>query len=92
MFRLVQGCVAVLGLGLGTLEPLFMLAWDGEPQVTLSNYNAVLHALLLFSRAAQLRGGSMLGGRSLDYLRLAPVLRPAEPSYNLFAGKWFGIW
>lgn len=33
-----------------------------------------------------------VGGRSLEYLRLASVLRPAGRVRNLFAGRWFGMW
>lgn len=33
-----------------------------------------------------------IGGRSLEYLRLAPVLRPAGRVRDLFGGRWFGMW
>ena len=33
-----------------------------------------------------------IGGRSLEYLRLAPVVRPVGRVRDLFAGRWFGTW
>lgn len=87
-----QGAVAVLGLGLGTREPHFTLVLNGKPLLTLSNYTAVFHAMLLWLQSVKTAAGGVIGGRSLDYLKLAPVLKPADRNYNLFAGKWFGIW
>ena len=43
-------------------------------------------------QAAKTAGGGLVGGRSLEYLKLAAVLRPADRNYDLFRGKWFGIW
>ena len=90
--KLAKGAVAVLGLGLGTREPHFTLVLNGEPLLTLSSYTAVFHAMLLWLQSVKTGAGGVVGGRSLDYLKLAPVLKLADRNYNLFAGKWFGVW
>ena len=41
---------------------------------------------------AKLSGDGFIGDRSLDYLKLSAVLRPAEPVYSIFSGRWFGLW
>jgi hypothetical protein len=46
--------MAVLGLGLGTREPLFTLVLNGEPLLTLSDYTAVFRSLLLWLQASAL--------------------------------------
>jgi hypothetical protein len=89
--RLAQGAMAVLGLGLGTTEPHFTVVAGGEPLVTLSSHNAVFHALLLLLQCARLAQASSIGGCSLEYLRLAAVLRPATWTHSLFS-SWFGMW
>lgn len=33
-----------------------------------------------------------IGGRSLEYLRLDAVLRPAGRMMDLLQGRWFGMW
>ena len=33
-----------------------------------------------------------MGNRSLDYLKLTPVLEPGEPLHSISAGRWFGLW
>ena len=41
---------------------------------------------------AKLSGDGFIGDRSLDYLKLSAVLRPAEPVYSIFSGRRFGLW
>lgn len=33
-----------------------------------------------------------IGGRSLDFLRLASVLKPAGKLRDVLTGHWFGMW
>lgn len=40
----------------------------------------------------KLNSGGLLGGRTLDYLRLSPVLQAGEPFLSLLRGIWFGLW
>ena len=44
------------------------------------------------SQNAKLSGGGLVGDRNLDYLKLSAVLKPGEPVYSIFSGRWFGLW
>ncbi len=41
---------------------------------------------------AKLNAGGLLGGCTLEYLRLAAVLQAGEPELSLLRGIWFGLW
>jgi hypothetical protein len=41
---------------------------------------------------AKLNAGGLLGGCTLEYLRLAAVLQAGEPVLSLLRGIWFGLW
>lgn len=41
---------------------------------------------------AKLNCGGLLGGRTLDYLRLSAALQAGEPILSLLRGIWFGLW
>lgn len=41
---------------------------------------------------AKLSGEGFIGDRSLDYLKLSAVLKPGDPVYSIFSGRWFGLW
>ena len=76
---------------MGTAQPRFTFIMQADPVLTLCSYVGVFHVILLFLRHVQLNHYGQLGGRTLDYLNLLKVLRPHEPLYSLFAGKWFGL-
>lgn len=40
----------------------------------------------------KLNSGGLLGGRTLDYLRLSAVLQADELILSLLRGIWFGLW
>jgi len=88
---LAKGANAVLALELGTREPHFTLVMDGEPLLTDSSQTAPFTTLLLLLHIANKDTGA-IGGRSLEYLRLNPVLRPAGRVRDLLQGRWFGMW
>ena len=76
---------------MGTAHPRFTLMLQSEPVLTACNYAGVFHGILLFAQTVRLHHHGQVGSRTLDYLKLSPVLRPSEALYNLFAGKWFGL-
>ncbi|EIE25704.1 hypothetical protein COCSUDRAFT_64788 [Coccomyxa subellipsoidea C-169] len=47
---------------------------------------------ILASPNAKLSGEGFIGDRSLDYLKLSAVLKPGDPVYSIFSGRWFGLW
>ena len=73
--RLLQG-TAVVGLQLGTQQPLFALIVAGDNIYAASGSTALLQVLLLFLRLCQLELGGALGGRHIQHLELAHVLKP----------------
>ncbi|CAL8469889.1 g9431 [Coccomyxa elongata] len=89
---LSRNSAAILELGMASSEPHFTLVLGGEPVLTLCNHNALFHIILLFLQNAKLSGGGLVGDRSLDYLKLSAVLKPGEPVYSVFSGRWFGLW
>lgn len=87
----MQAVDCLVELDMGTAQPRFTFMMQADPVLTVSGYVGVFHSILLFLRYVQLSHYAQLGGRTLDYLNLTKVLRPHEPLYNLFAGKWFGL-
>ena len=81
----------MLELDMSTVQPRFTLMLQAEPVLTACSYVAVFHVILLFAQSVRLHHHGQVGGRTLDYLKLSSVLRPSEALYNLFAGKWFGL-
>ena len=71
----------MVGLQLGTQQPLLSLLINGEPLFTASGSSALFQVLLLFLRHVEREGDGMLGGRSLALFRLDPVLKAAKPTY-----------
>ena len=65
---------------------------QGQPVLTLSSYTAVFIQLLLLVRCNQLHNFGALGSNSLEYLRLAEVVRPAGGRLALMGRKWFALW
>ena len=86
-----QAANCMLELDMSTAQPRFTLMLQAEPVLTACSYVAVFHVILLFVQNVRLHHHGQVGGRTLDYLKLLPVLQPSEASYNLFAGKWFGL-
>ncbi|KAL3155456.1 hypothetical protein ABBQ38_011012 [Trebouxia sp. C0009 RCD-2024] len=86
-----KGANCMLELDMSTAQPRFTLMLQAEPVLTACSYVGVFHVILLFAQNVRLHHHGQLGGRTLDYLKLSPVLRPSEALYNLFAGKWFGL-
>lgn len=72
---LLQG-TAVVGLQLGTQQPLFALIVAGDNIYAASGSTALLQVLLLFLRLCQQELGGALGGRHIQHLELAHVLKP----------------
>ena len=60
--------------------------------LTLGSYTAVFFQLLLLVRCNQLHNFGALGSNSLEYLRLAEVVRPAGSRLGLISRKWFALW
>lgn len=81
----------MLELDASTTQPRFTLMLHADPVLTACSYVGLFHVILLFLQHIHLCHHGQVGGRTLDYLKLSPVLRPSEPLYNLFAGKWFGF-
>eukprot|EP00884_Botryococcus_braunii_P022556 jgi/Botrbrau1/8985/Bobra.0148s0091.1 len=73
-----KGAFAIMGLGLGTAEPLFTLVIHGEPAVTLGAYNSLLHIIYMFLKVVKQEMGGCIAGRSLSYLQLHSVLDSYE--------------
>lgn len=71
---LLQG-TAVVGLQLGTQQPLFALIVAGDNIYAASGSTALLQVLLLFLRLCQLELGGSLGGRHIQHLELSHVLK-----------------
>jgi hypothetical protein len=65
---------------------------QGQPALTLSSYTAVFIQLLLLVRCNELYNFRTVGNNSLEYLRLAEVLRPSGTRLGLMSGKWFALW
>ena len=51
-----------------------------------------LRILCCLLQNAKLSGEGFIGDRSLDYLKLSAVLKPGDPVYSIFSGRWFGLW
>ncbi len=81
----------MLELDMSTIQPRFTLMLQADPVLTACSYVAVFHVIVLFMQNVHLNHYGQIGGRTLDYLKLSHVLRPSERLYNLFAGKWFGL-
>lgn len=75
----------MLGLQLGTPQPYLSLMLHGRSAVTLSGQSAVFQALVLFLTYCAREAHGMIGGRSLEYLGLSEVLKPARPTEYLLA-------
>ena len=88
---MLQAASCMLELDMSTAQPRFTLMLQSDPVLTTSSYVGVFHVILLFMQSIRLNHHGQLGGRTLDYLKMSSVLRPSEPLYNLFAGKWFGF-
>ena len=86
-----QEANCILELDMSTAQPRFTLMLQADPVLTACNYVGVFHVILLFLQNIRLNHHSQMGGRTLDYLKLTSVLRSTEPLYNLFAGRWFGV-
>ena len=87
----LQGATCMLQLDMSTSQPRFTLMLQADPVLTACSYVGLYHVILLFLQNLHLHHHGQVGGRTLGYLKLSAVLRPSEPSYNLFAGKWFGF-
>lgn len=87
----MQGTDCLVELDMGTAQPRFTFIMQADPVLTVCSHVGVFHSILLFLRYVQLNRYAQLGGRTLDYLNVSKVLRSHEPLYNLFAGKWFGL-
>ena len=74
---------AVVGLQLGTQQPLFSLIVAGESAYAASGSSALLQVLLLFLRLCQRELGGALGGRHIQHLDLDHVLKASKPKYGL---------
>jgi hypothetical protein len=81
----------MLELDMSTSQPRFTLMLQADPVLTACSYVGLYHVILLFLQNIHLHHHGQVGGRTLGYLKLSAVLRPCEPLYNLFAGKWFGF-
>ncbi|DBA96783.1 TPA: hypothetical protein ACH3X3_012952 [Trebouxia sp. C0006] len=86
-----KGATCMLQLDMSTSQPRFTLMLQADPVLTACSYVGLYHVILLFLQNLHLHHHGQVGGRTLGYLKLSAVLRPSEPSYNLFAGKWFGF-
>jgi len=87
----LQGATCMLQLDMSTSQPRFTLMLQADPVLTACSYVGLYHVILLFLQNIHLHHHGQVGGRTLGYLKLSAVLRPCEPLYNLFAGKWFGF-
>lgn len=65
----------MVGLQLGTQQPLFALIVAGDNIYAASGSTALLQVLLLFLRLCQLELGGSLGGRHIQHLELSHVLK-----------------
>lgn len=74
----VQGA-AVVGLQLGTQQPLFSLVVAGENMYAASGSTALLQVLLLFLQLCDQELDGALGGRYIQHLQLDSVLKTAKP-------------
>lgn len=88
---LSKGATAVLALQLGSTEPQFTLILGGEPLLTSCSPAAPFTTLLLWLHSANGDTGAV-GGRSLEFLRLTSVLKPAQKPRDLLTPRWFGMW
>ncbi len=78
----------MVGLQLGTQQPLFLLVVAGENMYAASSSGALLEVLLLFFHLCDQELGGMLGGRSMQHLQLGRVLKRARPrSFNLLVSN-----
>ena len=55
----------------------------GNSAVTLSGQSAVFQVLVLFLSYCGKEAHGMVGGRSLEYLGLSAVVKPAKPEFLL---------
>ncbi|PRW20681.1 Transmembrane 209 [Chlorella sorokiniana] len=74
---------SVVGLQLGTQQPLFALIVAGDNIYAASGSTALLQVLLLFLRLCQQELGGALGARHIQHLELARVLKPYRPTFDL---------
>lgn len=87
----LQG-TGIVGLLLGSAQPHFSLLLRGETVLTLSEQFGVMHALLLLVLHCKEHAHGFLGPRSLQYLRLQPVVQPVSDLAHLLRGRFFGLW
>ena len=80
-----------MGLLLGSQQPHFSLLLRGDTLATLSEQFGAMHALLLLVLACKQHADGFLGPRSLAYLGLTSVVRPADLR-SLLGGRLFGLW
>ena len=78
----LQG-TAVVGLQLGTQQPLFSLVDAGENAYAASGSTALLQVLLLFLHLCRDELEGALGGRHISHLQLANVLKTGKPRFDI---------
>lgn len=76
---------AVVGLQLGTQQPLFSLVVAGENVYAASGSNALLQVLLLFLHLSHLELDGSLGGRHIQHLQLGKVLKAHKPRFDVIS-------
>ncbi|KAK9805074.1 hypothetical protein WJX73_000434 [Symbiochloris irregularis] len=79
---------AVLALHVASRHPHFTLVMSGDITTTLCSYVGLFHTLLLFMQHARLERGGIVGGRTLDYLRMSAILRPTSTLQSLLPSRW----
>ena len=76
----------VLGLQLGSQQPLVCAMISGELVLVESGHNALFDVLVLVLHHCHQKG-SMLGARSLAQLNLGEIVQPAAPAFLAAAVK-----
>ena len=72
----------MVGLQLGTQQPLFSLVVGGDNMFAASGSTALLQVLLLFLQFCDQELDGALGGRHIQHLALQPVLKSSKPRFE----------
>ena len=80
-----------MGLLLGGAQPHFSLLLRGDTVITLTEQFGVMHTIIFLILYCKQHTEGFLGPRSLQYLGLQQVARPAD-FRSKFGTRLFGLW